>query len=112
MRKGIKKWRSKIADIAALNRKNRELKAKVQFRLKQVEILEKFVLDIYKNARNNVPLTIEDENLHYFLFLRDNVGLDIRPNHAKNPVEIEKPRSKRGLDHGDHFEAPYCFHNR
>lgn len=110
MRKGIKKWRSRVAKANDLNNKlGKALKAN--------KAMEGFIKDVYYSARNCRPLTVTTDVARHLIFLREEVGIDFKIRHniddrdeieLMSPAEVEmrsqEERQQRRMDMDSRFD--------
>lgn len=84
MRKGIKKWRSKVV-------KANDISKRLSKALEANSVMEDFIKNIYYSARNCRPLTITLESSEHLMFLIYEVGLDFKIQHGRDDIELMSP---------------------
>lgn len=91
MRKGIKKWHSKNAYIIQLKKQEAKLTRMCDDLYDRQLILEEFIKDIYSCTKNDIDLTIKEEDSIYFRFLEDARIAHLTMSHDRRPISIKKP---------------------
>ncbi len=98
MRKGIQKFRLKRIkayhqkkEVESLRRTTSEALYILKNNQSKIDAMKKFIVDIYHSCANDERLTIEDEKIKHFHFLRTELGLDIALNTRNEPIEVKKP---------------------
>ena len=120
MRKGIKKWHSKNAEIVQLKKQEAKLTRMCDDLYDRQLILEGFIKDIYSSTKNDQELTIKEEDSRYFRFLEDARIAHLTMSHDRRPISIKKPhelaqefqfeRRRRDNEMMERFNCGCSFH--
>lgn len=91
MRKGIKKWHSKLAKINQIQKRNNSLIHHCDKLYHDNQILKQFIIDIYHATTNHTNLTIQQKHVNTFQFLQDANITNLQYSHNQEAFTIPKP---------------------
>ncbi len=91
MRKGIKKWQSKLAKLNQIQKRNISIIKHCDKLNHDNQILKEFIIDIYQTTINQSRLTIQQKDFKLFRFLEDARITNLYLSHDQTPLQIQKP---------------------